>query len=195
MGIEYELKFTATPDILPVIAGQYGTESVRYQMETTYYDTPSCALSQRHYTLRRRLENGKSVCTLKTPAGQDTRKELETECSSIYDALPALIRMGAPEDFCALLDEGIAPLCGAKFTRLAFTIPYGSSLLELALDEGSLSGGGKTIPLCEVEVELKKGSQEDANMFALLLAEAYHLEPEPRSKFFRARMLSKGEDL
>ena len=69
MAIEYELKFQATPQQLAQIDRAFQEEGQTLSMETTYYDTPSGALSARHYTLRTRLENGVSVCTLKTPAG------------------------------------------------------------------------------------------------------------------------------
>jgi inorganic triphosphatase YgiF len=62
--------------------------------------------------------------------------------------------------------------------------------VEIALDLGVLRGGEKEIPLCEVEVELKSGSQDAAVAFAEALAEKYALVPEPKSKFARAAALS-----
>ena len=193
MGIEYELKFRARPEIFPAILAQYPGKIQEYQMETTYYDTPSGALSARHYTLRRRMENGESVCTLKTPAIGMGRRELELSCEDIQKALPILCEMGAPEVFGKAIGEGIVAVCGAKFHRIAITLEYPDCCLELALDQGSLSGGGSTVPLCEVEVELKRGQTEAADIFALELANQYGLQPESRSKFRRALALYKGE--
>ena len=65
--------------------------------------------------------------------------------------------------------------------------------MELALDSGVLMGGGKTIPLCEVEVELKEGDPVSADLFAKMLAIGHHLAPETKSKFRRALALYKGE--
>ena len=80
MATEFELKYAATAANLEAIRaavpGQYETIS----METTYYDTPGHDLSARKWTLRRRLENGVSVCTLKTPASGSSRNEWEVEC-------------------------------------------------------------------------------------------------------------------
>lgn len=193
MGIEYELKFRARPEIFPAILAQYPGKIQEFQMETTYYDTPSGALSARRYTLRRRMENGESVCTLKTPAIGMGRQELEISCEDIQKALPAMCKMGAPQDFEEVIREGIVAVCGAKFHRIAITLEYPDCCLELALDQGSLSGGGKRIPLCEVEVELKRGQTEAADFFALELANRYGLLPEFRSKFRRALALYKGE--
>jgi len=194
MGIEYELKFRADKAALEAIAAEYSRyPSKQFRMETTYYDTPSGALSQRHYTLRRRMENEKSICTLKTPAAGVGRNEIELECSSIHDAIPVLCASGAPENFDALVQEGLIPVCGAKFHRTAITLESKDCTLELALDNGTLTGGDKTIPLCEVEVELKEGQTNSADLFAQMLAIQFRLAPETRSKFRRALALYKGE--
>ena len=65
--------------------------------------------------------------------------------------------------------------------------------MELALDEGFLLGGSRDLPLCEVEVELKAGSEDAAAAFALELAQEYGLRPETRSKIARAMALAFGE--
>ena len=54
------------------------------------------------------------------------------------------------------------------------------------VDSGILFGGGQELPLCEVEVELKQGSREDAARYAAKLAEEFGLTPAPKSKFRRA---------
>ena len=47
------------------------------KMETTYYDTPSRALSTRKWMLRRRCENGSSVVCVKVPLEDHLRGEWE----------------------------------------------------------------------------------------------------------------------
>jgi len=54
-----------------------------------------------------------------------------------------------------------------------------------------LLGGGKEMPLCEMEVELKTGEDADVEAFAAALAEQYDLKPQPRSKFRRAMDLAQ----
>ncbi len=41
-------------------------------------------------------------------------------------------------------------------TRRALTVELESCTVELALDSGVLLGSGRELPLCEVEVELKR---------------------------------------
>ena len=169
--------------------GDYHT----YEMETTYYDAADGALSDRHVTLRRRMENGLSVCTVKTPVSGYGRGEWECECDDIHAAIDRLVALGASRELLLLTAAGVVPVCGAKFTRRALTVEYEGAVLELALDRGVLLGGGREIPLCEVEVELKSGQPEQAVAFAQALAEKFGLKPENKSKFRRALALAKGD--
>ena len=193
MGIEFELKYRADAGILQqLLQDIYGQEQC-YEMQTTYYDTPSRSFSEKKCTLRRRLENDRSICTLKTPAAGHGRREWEVECQRIEDAIEMLCKLGAPQDILAEAEKGLIPICGAKFTRIAKTIRLEDGCVELALDQGILTGGGRQIPLCEVEIELKEGNQALCLAYANHIAAIYHLTPEPLSKFRRALDLCKGE--
>ena len=193
MGVEYELKFRATPQVQEQILLDNPGPWQTVCMETTYYETPTGALSARHFTLRKRLENGKSVCTLKTPAQNGARGEWETECETIEQAIPVLCKLGGPEDLEALCREGLIPVCGARFTRKAGTLNFLDCSVELALDEGILFRGKTEVPLCEIEVEHKSGSREATDAFARQLADIYGLQPERKSKFARARALNQED--
>lgn len=192
MATEYEWKFCATPGAQAAVDAAFDAPSTQFQMETTYYDTPSGALSARHFTLRKRMENGVPVCTLKAPAGT-ARGEWECECACIEEALPLLLAQGCPKILLALVSEGIIPVCGARFTRLAKTLVLPACTVELALDAGELFGGGRHMPLCEIEVELKSGTQAACDAFAGELAARFSLVTESKSKFKRALALYKGE--
>ena len=104
-----------------------------------------------------------------------------------------LCKLGAPEELADLAREGLTPVCGAKFRRIARTVILKDCMVELAIDEGILTGGDREIPLCEVEVELKSGSREACDRYAQALAERFGLTPEPQSKFRRALALYRGE--
>ena len=186
MGVEFELKYTATPVSQDVIMNDLSNAWYPISMETTYYDTPSGSLSQKHYTLRRRLENGISVCTVKTPIADRARGEWETQREDIHAAIPELCKLGAPADLETLTAEGLEIVCGARFRRETCTVRFGGAVMEIALDRGVLFSGSREIPLCEVEVELKSGPRVSAVLYAQHLAEKYHMEPQPKSKFRRA---------
>ena len=192
MATEYELKYRATEEALQAMDAALPGHPQRYQMRTTYYDTPDRALSKRHITLRRRMENEVSVCTLKAPAALG-RAEFELNCDTIEAAIPELCKLSGMPDLLPLLEKGVEPVCGASFTRHARTLCFEDTVLEIALDRGVLLGGGKELPLCEAEVELKAGEPRLAAAYGLQLSLAYGLEPESESKFKRAMALATGE--
>lgn len=193
MGIEFELKFSAEPEQQERILRAFDMDYQTVRMETTYYDTPDSKLSQRHVTLRRRMENDRSVCTVKTPVSGYGRGEWECDCDDVEKAIVGLCELGAPRELLLLTAEGVTPVCGARFTRRCGEWHIGGAVVELALDRGVLLGGGREVELCEVEVELKSGEPDAAVAFAQDLAEKFGLQPEQKSKFRRALALAKGE--
>ena len=192
MGREFELKYAATAEQFAALKADF-PDWHPITMETTYYDTFDGKMGNYHWTFRRRMENGVSVCALKTPGENGATGEWEVEEDSIIMAVPKLVKAGAPWLLAEFTVSGVVPVCGAQFTRLAIHVEFGDSQLELALDQGVLTGGGKEIPLMEVEVELKSGKDEDAMAFAAYLAKKYGLVPEARSKYRRALALARGK--
>ena len=189
MGREFELKYAATAADHEALMARY-PHLAPIAMATTYYDTPDGHMGTLHWTFRRRMENDRSVCTLKTPLPGFGRGEWEVECNDILAAVPLLLEAGAPVELAELTAGGVVESCGARFTRLAGLIELDGAVVELALDDGVLLGGGKELPFTEVEVELKEGSEEAAVAFAQALAKELGLAPQPRSKVARARALS-----
>ena len=192
MGIEFELKFSADPSQQEAIQKQYLPSYEQYRMQTIYYDTPTAALSARHITLRCRMENEEAVCTVKTPLDGYGRGEWDCRCSDIVKAIPLLVEAGADGALIDLTAEGVIPVCGARFIRHCGSIEFAGSVLEIALDQGVLTGGSKEQPLCEVEVELKSGQPEAAVAFGMELQKLFNLVPQNKSKFRRALELAEG---
>lgn len=190
MGREFELKFAATRADHEALRARYPHLSP-ITMETTYYDTPAGDIRRLRWTLRCRKENGISVCALKTPGEGFGHGEWEVYCPRIEEAIEPLLEKGAPAQLADFAASGLIPACGAKFTRLAGLIDAQDCTVELALDDGLLLGGGREQPLCEVEVELKSGSEEAAAAFSMVLAQELGLRPETRSKIARAMALTQ----
>lgn len=189
MGREFELKFGATEDTLAAIRNLW-PDWKEISMETTYFDTAAGELSAKKCTLRHRLENGKSVCTLKTPAVGHGRFEWEKEQAWSEETAAELFRMASLP---YIPFENLKVRCGARFTRLAKMLEIPGCTVEIALDKGILLGGNRQRPLCELEVEVKSGDEAAACLWAKKLAETYGLQPERLSKFARASALAKGE--
>ena len=190
MGRELELKFAASSETLDAMEEKYAPLTP-ITMHTRYFDTPHQAFRERRWTLRLRLENGRPICTLKTRLSDGSRGEYETESGDIVSAIPVLLEQGAPAELEELAREGLEEVCGARFTRLARIIDVPGGQVELALDRGEFTGGGRTLPFTEAEAELKAGPDEVLARFGRALAEEFSLREEPRSKIQRAMALAE----
>lgn len=191
MGFEYEWKFRADREKLASILAAVPGREQHIAMQTTYYDTPTGQLSALRCTLRTRLENGTCVCTLKTPAKGVGRSEWEIACPSLEEAIEYFCRLQLPREIPDLLQKDMEAVCGARFDRITKTVLFEDCTLELALDTGVLLGGGRELPFCEVEVELKSGSRESCDRYAVALALRFNLQREAKSKFRRALELKQ----
>ena len=189
MGREFELKYQAEETTLEQIGAAFGPFR-EISMETTYYDDASRSLRQRRWTLRQRMENGKSICTVKINLPDGSRGEWETEAAAIASAIPVLIAQGAPAALQGIAVRGLIATCGAKFTRRAALLQTADGWAELALDSGVLTGGGRALPFTEVELELKEGSDQATADLAHVLAQRFSLTPQPKSKLARALELA-----
>lgn len=189
MAVEYELKYRATPEILEKIRADFPGEYTVTEMTTTYFDTPGGDLAKLYWTLRQRQENDIHICTLKTPSGLEGRCEYEWRCEDIMEAIPHLCRLSGSNALSQLAERGLVKLCGARFTRHTRKFIAGSTMVELALDQGVLINGDREETFAEVEVELKEGYREEADIMGFLLRESYGMTTENRSKFMRAKAL------
>lgn len=193
MGKEFELKFRADSGTLARIENAMGGGFTPMEMRTTYYDTPQGALSARKWTLRCRMENGRSVCTLKTPGNGLSRGEWDCECTDILAAVPLLAQQAELPELTELAGAGLIRVCGAAFVRRCKLLTLGRTMVELALDEGVLENRGVTMPFAEAELELKSGSEETMLLFARKFQGDFGLVAEEKSKFARARALGQEE--
>lgn len=189
MGREFELKFKSTAKALDEIRALWENWE-EISMETTYFDTVDGALAAKKCTLRCRMENGVSVCTMKTPTAGFGRGEWNFKASWSAETAEKLFAAAQQE---SIPFEQLTAVCGARFTRLAKTVELPGCMVEIALDTGVLMGGSQEIPLCELEVECKGGSETAVIAWAKRLAERFGLEAEVQSKFRRASLLAKGE--
>lgn len=137
--------------------------------------------------LRGEQSVGTALCRPSLAADPHLRSEWETEAEDLASALPKLAALGAPVP---PADTPLQVLCRADFIRRAVLLRLDDgSTAELALDLGTLSGATRSLPLCELELELKSGDPAAARAFAEALAARFSLRPEPLSKFARASAL------
>ena len=170
--------------------------AVSHTLENTYYDTPDLALQRRGVALRLRRRGRVWLLTVKSaePAvgGLAARSEWEAA------ARPGVWDFGHVDDPRLRQElEGIAPRLTALFTthfrRRAWTLSYGRSRVEVALDLGTIASGERSEPLAEVEIELLAGERDDLFALARELQTTLPLSPASASKAERGYRLFLGE--
>lgn len=199
MATEIELKLTLSPKEAralpehPLIAGQ---PAKRRRLLNTYYDTPDLLLKKKRVALRFRKIGWQWLLTVKSaePASGGLAMRSEWE----YPAVPGIFdfaSVDAPELRAELetAAPSLVPVFTTDFQRTAWTVAYGNSSVEIALDKGRAASQGRQAPLCEVELELVSG--EVADLFALTreLQTQFHLHPSVASKAERGYTLFADE--
>ena len=112
------------------------------------------------------------------------------DAKTVQEGLHALPDKGAPRDLCEqALAAQLEMICNVDFRRCAVLLQEGDTVCELALDEGTLRHGGRTAPLCEIELEYVAGGEQTFHDLAAELADQLELVPEPESKLARAMKL------
>lgn len=168
--------------------------SEKIQMEARYFDTADKKIARMRGGLRLRRENGESVVCLKLSPKESldgaykAREEYECYAPDIRSGLLNLPSEGAPQDLCdSILQSDLLELGRTDCTRLAYELAYKNCTCELSCDSGKITRRGRSIPVCEMELELKNGNPDDFHTLAVTLEQTFLLEPQPLSKL--ARML------
>lgn len=203
MAHEVELKFHIPPQRLAALRRAVATATAeRIALAAVYVDTPAQDLARARGALRLRREGEAWVQTLKAE-GRGPLERLEHEVT-LAPGVPPVIdparHAGTPAgDWLARTLAGAAapPLVERYATRVERTrrlVRSGGALLELALDEGELSAadGARRLPVCELEIELKRGEPAALLALAARWAERFGLLLDSRSKSERGHALAEG---
>ncbi|MDO4794818.1 MAG: CYTH domain-containing protein [Brachymonas sp.] len=188
-----------------------------HALRSIYYDTPTLELAQRHMGLRLRQQGDGWVQTLKftpteamvsarasdasdavaaNPASLGLHTRVEIEHATATQALELHRIIHAPmRDF--LSSPGIAPrlqpVFETRIERTLWQLPCNGSLLELALDAGSIEANGRSLPVSEIEIELKHGHADALFAAVQTLQRAFALSPQKQNKAERGYRLLLGE--
>jgi triphosphatase len=168
-------------------------------LKATYFDTPSNALRKRGTILRiRKSGDDVPVLGMKAPGaagdGPFHRRELEVNSPSLKPNLALFDK--TTEKFLTRIigDQPLAAKFKMEFKRQSGLVTSGSSVVEIAVDQGHISCGKLRVPLAEVELELVSGSKADLLDLAMRLAEEFSLRLDFVSKAekgFRALLEEK----
>lgn len=182
---------------LPAIAGQRGQ---RETLHNIYYDSPGHDLLRRGAVLRVRkvLRGGKTLWlqTFKTsehhPSAMSRRGEWESPLEG--PALSAALLRDTPWQLIdpdGQLFAQLQPCFSTQFTRRRWLCRRpDASEIELALDIGAIVSGDRSLPIQELELELKAGPAHALLELASALATELPCIPATRSKSERGYALA-----
>ena len=199
---EVELKLTADLADLPRIrraslemAG--GVRAPRMTLVSTYYDTADRRLARRRLVLRVRRQGRRYIQAVKSQdlsgAAAATRGEWK---DVIAGERPDLSAPNSGEHLPEAIGEHkLCPLFSTEIRRAVIPIRLDASTeIEVALDEGSVKtvDGERSEPICEIELELKRGDAAALYELALRLLDVAPLRIEMRTKADRGYQLLDG---
>jgi inorganic triphosphatase YgiF len=207
-SVEVELKFIVPPEHLAAVSRAVRRGPLRSRrMQSTYYDTPDERLAAHGITIRLRKEGHQWVQTTKVQTA-DSLQRLEHNVdlpSPAADRCPALdlsrhdgtpagrairVALAAPgQDAHA----GLAARFRADVLRITRNVRVGGARVELALDTGLILAGTRSMPVCELEMELKQGPVAQLLRLASRWAARHGLWLCTASKAERGARLLRGE--
>ena len=181
MHTEIELKLCLPPQSvgelksLPLLQNYSISEPTTQKLYTIYYDTPDFALRNERIALRLRKIQNEWVQTIKgggtVSAGLHQRQEWEypvlsdqPDFSKITD--PYLIKLFADKN----LRQQLRSIFVTDFTRTTFRLLFMENCnIEFCIDQGEITAGQRTHPICEIELELKSGTSSQLLQFTTLM--------------------------
>ncbi len=168
-------------------------------LKTTYFDTPSNALRKKGIVLRvRKSGDAVPVLGVKAPGaatdGPFQRLEVEVNSPSLKPNLALLDKTTRKFLKRVIGDQPIEAKFKMQFKRQSGLVTCGSSVVEIAVDQGHITFGKLRVPLAEVELELVSGNKAELFELAMNLAGDFSLRLDFTSKAeksFRALLQEK----
>ncbi|MEO6747654.1 MAG: CHAD domain-containing protein [Caldimonas sp.] len=206
MSTETELKFAVDPKRTTTLeAALHKQGAVQRTIRSRYFDTEDGRLAGKHLALRLRKAEGAWEQTLKAPGPSAVEREEDTVArpgkwgTAGPEVHPELHATGeAGKALRGLLGDigdsraALLPVHESLIKRLVADVTVDETKVEVALDRGTIHAGLKSVPVCEVEYELKAGppaawvalARADVTRFGLWLSTV--------SKAARADRLARG---
>lgn len=197
---EIELKLHVPSDALaPLVARLRALGARTVRLRTAYFDTPDALLARHGLAWRIRREGRHWVQTLKSGDGLIREEhEVPVPGQSTDWPTPELDRhrgSAAGARLETLLDRSDQPVIErfrTDFSRLSAPLRTRRGWIELSLDRGSIQAGEHMTPLCELEIELIRGSPRAVTEVAAMMIRRYSLWIDLRSKAQRGHLLAAG---
>ncbi|MCA6107245.1 CYTH and CHAD domain-containing protein [Bradyrhizobium cenepequi] len=192
-GDEIELKLVVDANRMagfnaaPIIATNARNKGTRKHLKSAYYDTPERTLRRNGLSLRVRQSGARFVQTVKAECADDPlrRGEWEANVPSIAPDVELAMPFIPPKLRADLRRHQLEAVFTADIHRHARIVELPSGTIEVAFDQGLLKSGDRSMPVGEIELELKGGSASAIYDLALRLADYGPVRPSIRSKSAR----------
>lgn len=167
-------------------------------MKAVYFDTEDHILSQNNMAFRVRLEGESVFATLKwaghSSNGFHERQEINVPVSGEeYFIKPPADLFSESEDgrvfFNLVGDKPLLNMLETRFLRRRMRVDLNDSLMEVAIDTGSIVTDLGEELILELEIELFAGDIKGIRELGDKLSQKYGLVPESRSKLARGLAL------
>ncbi len=163
-------------------------------MKATYFDTEDYNLSENDIAYRIRCEDDRIVASLKWGGKNEgalhTREEINIPVIDTHPDPETFEESDIGKDLIRIINgKQLYPIIIMQIERRRFRIDCGDSLLEVSMDSGEIVTEKGKSPICEVEIELFSGEQEDLLDVGQQLVDKYGVVSEKRSKFYRGLVL------
>ena len=200
---EIELKLDVQMHNLPrltdssVLKGASKSAAKPIDLVSVYFDTNKLQLHQKGLSLRVRRIGRRHVQTIKQENNRNAalfaRGEWEHDVPAKQPDLNAARETALAPLLNKELRHALKPVFETHVRRKVFQIRRGQSEIELSIDKGKIEAGRKSSPLCEVELELKRGQAADLFKLAKMLAHEVPVQLAVKSKADRGYALLTAE--
>ena len=204
MATETELKLRIDPEHIDTLLKHplLSLAPRRQHLYNTYFDTTDLALSRQKVAVRERRVDDRqlgelTLLTVKTAGnssgGLSQRREWEAPSQAGVFDFERLVDDASLAKTLAVFAVQLVPVFTTDFERLSWRVPVANSEVEVALDRGAIlvnrNGRQASVPICELELELKSGDIDALNDLAAQLRATTPLTPTDDSKAARGYQL------
>ncbi len=194
MGTEIEVKLAASKKTLERlermedINGWKVSKAGRIHLLSHYFDTNDFRLLYHNFAYRLREEDGKKIVTLKSNGKKRNGIYIRTEESKeLKDSEDVTSFNFLKKNFPSVLEIANGKELNEVLTvdneRHILYLTKGDAIIEASLDFLNFLKGRRKIPYNELELELKKGTEEDLAECASFIRLNYHLPLSGASKY------------
>jgi inorganic triphosphatase YgiF len=162
---------------------------------SVYFDTNKQTLRKKGLMLRVRRDGRRFTQTIKTTgnSGNFERNEWEAQIAGNEPDFDQADRTALGPVLTKKLRRGLKPVFETQVRRTVYPLVDNGHAIALTVDQGTIDAGKRSLPLCEIELELERGNAADLFEVAHKLTQALPARLVVRSKSERGYEILDGE--